>query len=291
MIIHRDRVLAAVLLSALFLISISDLSAGYSVRKADISVDLSADSSARQIIKFYFAEPVADKSINYTLSEPAKNIEVYGDDKKLTYTTIAEGDDYNLQLFPDSPVSVLLISYTVDDIVFHSGPVNYFFTDFFFGDTLLEVNSELKLPAGYEIYQNSYRPADGAIISDGKRIILEWNETNVNGSISFSVKYANTDNGFVIWLFVSIILAVAFVFIYSISKKKTAEAFLKGFREDEKKTIAYLQGKKVGLQSDLQAEFGFSRAKSTRIVYELEKKGLLRKQRHGRTNKLFWLGE
>jgi len=43
------------------------------------------------------------------------------------------------------------------------------------------------------------------------------------------------------------------------------------------------------MQSDLQKTFGFSRAKSTRIIMVLEQKGLVRKQKYGRTNKLHWL--
>ncbi len=265
--------------------------ASYDVGKADISLDAGPGSSIRQVIKFYFASPATDNSINYKLSEPAKNIEVYGDGEKLIYNLTVDGNSYNLQIFTVRPVNILSISYQANDIVFHSGDVNYLFTDFSFENNLNLLNAELKLPVGYQIYQNSYKPADGNVVSDGKRIIIVWNETNVNGTVSFSVKYTNPNNDFFLWVIFPGFLITSAVYFYLKLKKKTAEAFLKGFREDEKKTIIYLRGKKTALQSDLQGEFGFSRAKSTRITYELEKKGLVRKQKHGRTNKLFWTGE
>jgi len=53
--------------------------------------------------------------------------------------------------------------------------------------------------------------------------------------------------------------------------------------------VLFLQQRKVSFQRDLQRELQFSRAKATRIVRTLEQKGLLRKEEHGRTNRLFWL--
>ncbi|MBI4177131.1 MAG: hypothetical protein HY516_02090 [Candidatus Aenigmarchaeota archaeon] len=267
------------------------LATGYDVQKVDISFDVGSDNSVKQTTRFYFSSPVTDGSINYTLNEPVKNIVVYGGNKQLDSKLDGEGDNYNLQIFLDGPVETLLITYSASGIVFHSGSVNHLFTQFSFEKEIPIVNSQLKLPTGYEVYQNSYNPADGTITSDGKSIILAWNESNVSGSILFSVKYVNPDKGFIFLVAFAFLATGIVAFLYFHFRKKTAEAFLKGFREDEKKTILYLRGKQTALQRDLQAEFGFSRAKSTRIIYELEKKGLVRKQRHGRTNKLFWLNK
>ena len=43
-------------------------------------------------------------------------------------------------------------------------------------------------------------------------------------------------------------------------------------------------------QDDLREALGFSKAKATRVVQALEAKGLLEKERAGKTNRLKWKG-
>jgi uncharacterized membrane protein len=44
---------------------------------------------------------------------------------------------------------------------------------------------------------------------------------------------------------------------------------------------------KIIMQNKLEKQLGFSRAKMTRVVKKLEAKGLIEKERVGRTNRLF----
>jgi len=89
-------------------------------------------------------------------------------------------------------------------------------------------------------------------------------------------------------LVVAAVAAVIFVFLYF--RRKSRQAFLMTFFEDERKVILAMMTEKVCYQNILERKFGFSRAKMTRVVQKLERKGLLRKEKAGRTNRLFWKG-
>ena len=121
-----------------------------------------------------------------------------------------------------------------------------------------------------------------------RRIVLYWEEDNVSNAL-FSEKYVPPKQEFSLWLAVVAILAGSTLFIYFHFHERRKEDMLFGFRHDEKIAINYIQEKKIALQRDLEEQFKFSRAKATRIVSKLVEKGLVRKQRYGRTNKLTWL--
>ncbi|MBI4175720.1 MAG: hypothetical protein HY518_00810 [Candidatus Aenigmarchaeota archaeon] len=183
---------------------------------------------------------------------------------------------------------MIVISYTVDNAVFRSDSVSFFFTEFQF-DNEVDMSVKVMLPPGSGIYNDEYKPADAIITSDGRRIILAWHEEGVKGTL-FSVKYSElAESGIDIFAVIAVIALAIVIFGFIRFRKMERQAFLHGFREDEKKTIQYLEQRKTALQSDLQKEFRFSRAKATRIVMHLEEKGLVRKQRYGRTNRLSWL--
>jgi len=250
----------------------------------EIRFDANADNSVRQTTTFHFTNEL-EGSVNYTLNEIVRDVEVYDETQSLDYRLIKSADAYVLEIFPAKPAKTITIIYTTDNAIFHSDSVSHFFTEFSFVNEM-NMTVTLKLPLGYGLYQDAYRPSGAEIVSDGKRIILVWKKSGIK-DILFSVKFSRLE-GNILTLAV-IILVALLVFLYLHLRQRTRNAFLSGFREDEKKTIFYLEKRKMALQRDLQTEFKFSRAKATRIVSILEAKGLVRKQRYGRTNKLFWL--
>lgn len=253
------------------------------IKNVDITLDIKTDSLVSEANKYFFSTPLTGNTINYTVDGTVSNIRVFDDSQQLEYTL----NNNTIQIFLRGSANTITISYDAADVIFRSDSVNHFFTEYTF-DQDVNLSVQLKLPAGYVIYQNSYRPVNAIIGSDGERIILTWNE--YSSDVLFSVKYANFGGGNNITLFIATIIMLAvIIYMYLHSRKKMREEFISGFREDEKKTIEYLEQRKIALQSDLQKEFKFSRAKATRIVMHLEAKGLVRKQRYGRTNRLYWL--
>ena len=253
------------------------------IKNVGITLDIKIDSLVSETNKYLFSTPLTGNTINYTVDGTVSNIRVFDDSQQLDYAL----NNNTIQIFLRGSTNTITISYDAADVIFRSDSVSHFFTEYMF-DQDVNLSVQLKLPAGYGIYQNSYKPANAIIGSDGERIIISWDE--YGNDVLFSVKYTNLGGGNNIILFiVAIIMLAAIIYLYLHSRKKMREEFISGFREDEKKTIEYLEQRKIALQSDLQKEFKFSRAKATRIVMKLEEKGLVRKQRYGRTNRLYWI--
>lgn len=281
------------LFSLAVFISISGVAAAQStsINNIDVVFDINPDNSVMQSTKFYFSNFLTEKTINYTLADRVTNVKISDDNETLAYNITQAADGYDMQITLKKPTRTLQIDYVSTKLVFKSDSISQFFTEFSFEGQIPKMNVSTKLPAGQSIYRNSYQPRDASIASDGNRIILIWEVQNVNEPVSFSVKFSNPENGEAVLYLIAIALAGSAAAVYIHFRKKNKEVFLSGFREDEKKTVEYLRTRKTALQRDLQDEFGFSRAKATRIVMHLEKKGLVKKQKYGRTNKLFWLNK
>ena len=251
-----------------------------------IYADINADNTVAHELDYYFSVPLGPGVINYTLSHPIRNIEVSDDAGSLAYKSTGDAVYITLQ----APATHLKIKYTTDNVVFISGDTRHFFTEFDFDDAIKELRVTVVLPEGYTIQENFYRPTNGETLSDGRRILIKWTELDALGRYTYSVNFTNPNENTNPFIFIAAVLALIVVLGFVHFRRKMRESFMKGFREDEKRTIEFLQLRKTALQSDLQKTFGFSRAKSTRIVMNLEHKGLVRKQKYGRTNKLHWTG-
>ncbi|MBI4174128.1 MAG: hypothetical protein HY517_00660 [Candidatus Aenigmarchaeota archaeon] len=274
------KVFAAALLVSLLFVP----SAFAQLSQVDVQFVINGDS-VHQSTRFLFASPV-NGTLNYTMPGSARDISVSDGNSQLDYSLTRSGESYFLNIFASRPVSQLVIDYSSDNVIFHLDSINHFFTEFAF-DNLVNVTASLKLPVGYTLYDNSFKPESGQTLSDGRSIILYWQETSVE-SIFFSVKYVEPRQEFGLWIAVIAILAASLLFIFFYFRNRHKEDLLFGFRHDEKIAINYIQEKRVALQRDLEENFKFSRAKATRIVSKLVEKGLVKKQRYGRTNKLTW---
>jgi len=253
--------------------------------KVQIYAGINADNTVANELDYYFSAPLGPGVVNYTLSQPVINMEISGDAVPLVY----RNDGGLVQITLPSPVTHMKIKYTADNVVFRSGDTYHFFTEFDFDDAIKELQATVALPEGYAVHENFYRPTNGEIVSDGRRIIIRWTDLDASGKYIYSVNFSNPTGRNDPFIFIAIVLAAVIIYGFVHFRRKLRESFMKGFRDDEKKTIEFLQLKKVAMQSDLQKTFGFSRAKSTRIIMVLEQKGLVRKQKYGRTNKLHWL--
>jgi uncharacterized membrane protein len=256
--------------------------------RAEINANINADGSVHHVVAYYFTEPLAPGPINYTISQAIRDISASDGTQDLVY--LINGS--NVEIVIKNSTKVLSLTYTADNVVYHSENIHHFFTEFSFSENIGKLYVTVALPEGYVISNNFYRPTDGEVITDGKRIIVSWTELDALGKYIFAVNFLNpnenTDPFFFAFIVMLMVIIVGAVYGYKHFRKSVNDAFFRGFRDDEKKTIEYLQQKHVALQSDLQKEFGFSRAKATRIIMKLEEKKLVRKQKYGRTNRITW---
>ncbi len=160
----------------------------------------------------------------------------------------------------------------------------------------------LKLPVGYIIPREKDKdesfyisPTPKDVYSDGQRIILYWEQTGQEMAISVVARKVIGPP--IAWISATIlaVIATAIITIWFIAKertprtKKTAKKktiLVPGFIENEQKVVDFLKQNGETWQKQIQQATGFSKAKVSRIIRNLETRGVVTKTVYGNTNKI-----
>lgn len=155
----------------------------------------------------------------------------------------------------------------------------------------------LKLPVGFVIPDAKdvdffITPKPRNIFSDGQRIILLWEEKNVNSSFEISVLMEPAGGirtgvpEYLLALLLAGLIGAGYMFY---SKKMRPRAITYPALVDHEKVIVDLLKKAEGnvmWQKQIQVQSNFSKVKVSRILQSLEKRGVIRKESWGNTNKI-----
>ncbi len=238
---------------------------------ANVSVMLIVGNGVHEDITFAFGREISGR-FSYALPMGTKNVRVAPGTFTINGSTI---------IISAKNADKIKISFDTDGIVFKNGNVYQMFTTFNFGNSSAEIDAYL--PSGYEII--STFPA-ATYSSDGRNIIAKW---RINGTSDISMKYVKSSgetNAIPLIVVAAIAASAAIYYAISTSKKR----LLGMLDEDERKVAELISSKRIIYQNKIERKLGLSRAKMTRIVKRLEKKGLVEKEKRGRTNKLVWKG-
>ncbi|MBI2662975.1 MarR family transcriptional regulator [Candidatus Woesearchaeota archaeon] len=264
------------------------------VEGATLDIEFILNSNkAHQTLSYNFSKPIIDNSLEYTIASDIDSVNVLANGKEADFE-ISQNEEVNtIKINSSEPINDLQMSFNVNDVIFKNGNTNHFFTELSLNKTIVsDISVKAVIPAGYGLYDNSFKPESGAITSDGQNVVVEWDDVDTSKPLLFSVKYRKvTFPSWILWTLIVSSLTILIILLYFQYQQKTEKAMLYGFREDEKKALVFIKTHKNILQKELQNEFKFSRAKSTRIVKRLEEKGLIKKEEFGRTNKIMWRGE
>ncbi len=242
--------------------------------------------SIREIINITFAEPVWNETIYYKLEGNVFGVNVFADGKEMSYTYSKVDSATLISTHINKSIQRLQFIFLVKGIIFEYKDVKHFFS-------IIKIPSQtiikLTLPTGYILSKNDFYPRNAQRYTDGRRIILVW-RLNETGEIPLSVKFQPSFSSNKEQLILIVFLfSFSLFFLYSYFKKRIREAFLKGFDETERKIIEILEKEKIIFQNKLEKTLNISRVKVSRTVKKLENKGLIKKEKRGRTNKLIWL--
>ncbi len=154
----------------------------------------------------------------------------------------------------------------------------------------------VKLPEGYALTNTSavsaiYPPTD-SILSDGRRIIVNWNLENITTDQSFKLQVLYEpvqEQSIMVFIFI-IVLALMFgvlgFFLYR-RVKKPKDVILSVLDDFERRVIETITNAGGELnQRKVVIETNLSKAKVSRVVKRLQERGLIEVKRLGRTNKL-----
>lgn len=258
------------------------------IEEVELIFNIQADLSVQQIITYTFTEFIISEDVQYVVAEEPRNVQILANEKMLEPIILEEGEKYIIKVSITEPTKELKISFTTKEAVFQSNDINHFFTHLSLPPNI-PMRATIQLPYGHEIYKNSFLPTGGKTSSDGRIILLQWDELQTSEDLLFSFNFKENKSQGNIWLL--FLLAALFTTggIYVYFQNQSGKALLQGFHDGEQKTITYIQHHKSILQKDLEREFCFSRVKATRIVKKLVEKGLVSKESFGRTNKLNWI--
>ena len=164
-----------------------------------------------------------------------------------------------------------------------------------FNQIFSQVIVKLNLEKGFVIRDNEAYPQTYSLETDGQTISLVWKLENMTAGSSLAIFVALEDtNSGSVWKNVLIILVVLVLLIGSwilYSKKdksKSSEKFEQHLLEAEKRVIEELNGadRNELWQKQLQLKMDFSKAKLSRVIRNLESRGLVKKIPMGNTNKI-----
>lgn len=163
----------------------------------------------------------------------------------------------------------------------------------------------LKLPVGTIIPKEKeadffLTPKPAQVLSDGQRIIITWNATNTNNFAVSAVLQPLQEITLPIVIGLIVLgAAVSAVWYYTRKKKpvlikkkivkpKQEEALVPRFVENEQQIVKILQEapNNEAWQKYLLEKTGFSKAKLSRIIRNLEERGVVVKTIYGNTNKI-----
>lgn len=180
-----------------------------------------------------------------------------------------------------------LTQYTDSGSLDFNGNEIYFIKKIIFPEDFDSAEIKLNLEKGVVVKE--VFPANYGVESDGQTISVIWKLENVsNGQVfaSFvSLEDTRARNSFFIIFGAALVIAIAFgIIIYFKRKEKNYDYLL----DSEKKIIDELKKapKKELWQKQLQNSSEFSKAKVSRVVRNLEARGLIKKIPYGNTNKI-----
>ncbi len=139
---------------------------------------------------------------------------------------------------------------------------------------------------GYVFDKNLIFPASWTFISDESSSIASFvSETSRDGNFLIVVEKKNSFSNIGLFLTSGIILLAIIVLFYYFKKRKNSKNFL---LDSEKQIVDFLKNsdRHEAWQRKIQEVTGFSKAKVSRLIRDLEARGLVEKIPMGNTNKV-----
>jgi uncharacterized membrane protein len=145
----------------------------------------------------------------------------------------------------------------------------------------------------YSTSQTDIAPLPDRTFSDGTRTIFEW-DVKQSGEFALFIRYLGFEKSQSKTLRYGLIILAGILLIYLFvlfRKKRASSDDTEFMREDEKIIIDLIRENEGIIQRRLGDFTGFSKAKVSKIVSELEKRSILMVEKIGRRKKLFLTDE
>ena len=246
----------------------------------------------------------------YPFSGKLRDVEVSGrGEEELNFSVEARGErSYIITQLPKplryGDTYEITYRYTLEDIVERHEKIYILSVSHSLFANVKNFEFTVALPPGYGVVDNRVSP-ESEPTSDGRRVILRW---ELHEPIPPELKdfrviviYENlfqTRDYIYIALLITAALIIAFLsYKYLrargvslrllLDRKKRLEEKIEILKEDEQKIMKLIIENEGIDQRDIVRITGFSKTKVSKILSELEKRGVIRKEQVGRRNKIY----
>ncbi|MEM7816680.1 MAG: MarR family transcriptional regulator [Candidatus Aenigmatarchaeota archaeon] len=297
MMFYKNEILISFLI-ILFLASIAECA---KIDSIQIAIDITEDNIASFNVNINYIEDV-EMSDFYTLAK-IENIHVFKGNEEI---------NCSLEELPLGTSIVCKnifaknITYTFSATnLIESGKRLHIFSYQFPITTLMNrLDILVKIPLGAVIADEAsleytglkpFYPENGVKGSDGRRIFIEWNFENpkLGEAIRVSAIYEKIlkeeDNTSIIYLITIIIATFSFAIIFLIIKRRGKEiSKVLPILNDAERAImeVILKSPEILDQRKIVRATGFSKAKVSRVLKDLEERGLIKREKVGRATKV-----
>ncbi len=279
----------------------------------EISIVLSEDS-AHEIIEIGIDNTgaISLEELVLELPQDAYNISVYNDRDVMEHSVGHVGRAFINVMF-DEPLKPgfsesLIIEFDTGEYISFNG-VEYIFSAFFSPPAPHTERFALKitLPKGMGLLrplssaaQTDIAPLPDSVVSDGASTMFIWDE-KPEGDFAVLIRYvpflseADSVKKFeYYWVFIVLAGLLLFVGLFLIRRvpRRGLESDKTGFMRDDEKIVIEFVGNDEGVvQKRLVDKTGFSKAKISKLVSDLESREIIRVEHVGRRKKLYLTDE
>ncbi|MCD6476864.1 MAG: winged helix-turn-helix transcriptional regulator [Candidatus Aenigmarchaeota archaeon] len=150
----------------------------------------------------------------------------------------------------------------------------------------------VKIPEGTGLIKGNenFFPENASLGSDGRRAVLYWklNNTTKGNIFETRVAYEPLSEFNYSVLIIPFIVIIFLIVIIIFMKKHHSKIILPILKEDEKKIYEVLLKHGSGIkQKIIVQESGYSKAKVSKVLKNLQERGIVKLERLGRTNKVY----
>jgi len=268
------------------------------IERMNIAIDIASDGKSHWTVEIDYDNYTS--RTNYYVFGLIENVHVYGEkgnELKCTVGLQGIGTLINCRHIHEKHVTY---TFTAHNLVNPVGSAKRFAYTFPVTSVMRNLEIEVRLPFGAVIIDKEkladiglkpFVPEWGEVASDGRQIFVRWKfeKPSLGSAIEVSVIYEQFLEASHLMIIVSFLTILFLVFLaVSFRKKSRIKEILPVLNENERKVMQFLlaQKKKETDQRKIARELGFSKPKLSRIIKDLEERGLIEVTRRGRTNRI-----
>ncbi|MBU3904670.1 MAG: hypothetical protein KJ906_00780 [Nanoarchaeota archaeon] len=175
---------------------------------------------------------------------------------------------------------------------------------YIFSDSLIlpldvtKFSYKVSLPEGNGLIMgdDAYSPEGALLLSDGRQSSVYWSLDSAKKGDKFDVSVAYENIGlfdptliFIVLGILIILVLIGIAYMKYVSKKKDVKIVIPILKPDEKLIFETVIKHDSGVKQKIVVqESGYSKAKVSKVLTNLQERGLLKLERTGRTNKIYY---